>query len=67
MNGHIKVKIAGKIRSVYVTDIHNCKGYECFHPHDCPVQGARGVRSSEARWMCLTNVLRGCPDKPLKK
>lgn len=65
--GNIKVKFAGKMRSVWVTDIDKCKSYKCFHPHDCPVQGSRGVRDSESRWMCLTNVLRGCPDMVTSK
>ena len=67
-SGHIKVKVGFQFKKVFVVDTENCKSYDCFHPHDCPVQGARGVRSSAARWMCLTNVNRGCPDKPkLKK
>ena len=67
MSGHIKVKVAGKIRNVWVTDTKNCKDYKCFHPHDCPIQGASGVRNSQERWMCLTNLYHGCPDKPEKK
>lgn len=55
-------KIYGKKRAVYVSE-SNCPLYECFRPHDVPVQGARGVRSSKERYMCLTNVHAGCPDK----
>ena len=66
-SGTIKVKVAGRTRSVFVTDVKNCKAYKCFHPHDCPVQGAGGVRSSQERWMCLTNVTHGCPDNPEKQ
>jgi hypothetical protein len=65
-SGKIKVKFAGKTRSVWVSDVNNCKEYKCFHPHDCPVQGLRSVRSSAERWMCLTNVIKGCPDEPKK-
>ena len=57
----IKVKFAGKVREVEVLD-KKCRHRKCFHPHDCPVQGAKGVRRSEPRWMCLTNFLHGCPD-----
>lgn len=39
-----------------------CPKRSCYHPHDCPVQGAGGVRESTERWMCLTNVNHGCPD-----
>lgn len=66
-DGNIRIKVYGKYREVYVTDIDNCKNYECFHPHDCPVQGAGGVRSSKARWMCLTNANHGCPDRVIRK
>ena len=57
----VKVKYAGKMRRVEVVD-RLCPHRSCFHPHDCPVQGAGGVRQSEPRWMCLTNAMRGCPD-----
>lgn len=63
-DGHITVKIAGKNKRVWVSDKDKCPKYKCFHPHDCPVQGGGGVRSSSERWMCLTNALRGCPDNP---
>ena len=58
----LKIKHAGTYRHVEAIS-KECINKPCFHPHDCPVQGARGVRSSEARWMCLTNVLSGCPSK----
>lgn len=67
ISGNVKVKTGGKIRNVWVTDIKNCKDYKCFHPHDCPIQGAKGVRNSQERWMCLTNFHQGCPDEPQKK
>lgn len=57
----IKVLFAGKKREVEVVD-RDCAKRKCFHPHDCPVQGCGGVRESKERWMCLTNVLHGCPD-----
>lgn len=61
----MKMRIHGKTRDVYVVD-KDCKSRPCFHPHDCPVQGAGGVRESEERWMCLTNAMGGCPDpKPV--
>jgi len=66
-SGNIKVRIAGKIRNVWVSDINNCKDCECFHPHDCPIQGVKGVRNSEERWICLTNFYHGCPSKPQKR
>lgn len=65
-SGNIKLKVRGKTRNVWVSDVNNCKKYNCFHPHDCPIQGVRGVRSSQERWMCLTNVYRGCPVEPQK-
>ena len=65
MQGKIKIKVGGKIRSVWVSDTKNCQNYECFNPHDCPVHGAGGVRSSTPRWMCLTNALNGCPENPI--
>lgn len=67
MDGNIRIKVYGKVRSVYVSDTSHCKDYKCFHPHDCPVQGAKGVRSSEPRWMCLTNANHGCPDRVINK
>jgi len=66
-SGTIRMKLHGKYRDVWVADTKNCKDYKCFHPHDCPVQGARGVRSSKERYMCLTNVNNGCPDEPQKQ
>ncbi len=63
ISGHIKIKLFGKYRNVWVSDINNCKNYKCFKPHDCPVHGARGVNSSCGRWMCLTNFYNGCPDR----
>lgn len=63
-SGTIRMKLHGKYRDVWVSDTKNCKYYKCFHPHDCPIQGARGVRSSTERYMCLTNVNHGCPDEP---
>jgi len=63
MSGEIKIKLYGKTRNVWVADKTNCKKYKCFHPHDCPVQGVGGVRESKERWVCLTNFLKGCPDK----
>ena len=62
-SGTIKIKLHGKYRDVWVSDTRNCKNYKCFHPHDCPTQGARGVRSSKGRYMCLTNVNQGCPEE----
>lgn len=62
------MKVYGKIREVYVVD-RDCPFRSCFHPHDCPVQGAGGVRESKERWMCLTNAMSGCPDnkpEPIK-
>jgi hypothetical protein len=67
MSGTVRVKLYGKYREVWVSDTKNCKNFKCFHPHDCPVQGARGGRSSEERYMCLTNLYHGCPDDPQKK
>lgn len=57
----IKIKFAGKMRSVEVSD-KDCATRPCLKPHDCPAQGGGGVRSSQPRWMCLTNVNHGCPD-----
>lgn len=66
-SGNISIKVHGKMRKVWVADTVNCKNYKCFHPHDCPIQGARGVRNSSERYMCLTNVNNGCPEnKELK-
>ncbi len=64
MSGTIRMKLYGKFRNVFVSNTKNCKNYKCFHPHDCPIQGARGVRSSGTRYMCLTNVNSGCPENP---
>jgi hypothetical protein len=61
----IKVKFAGKVRTVSVV-YKDCATRKCFHPHDCPVQGSGGVRESQERWMCLTNVLRGCPESEIE-
>ena len=55
MMGDITIKIGNKKVRVKVLDREKCGNYECFVPHDCPVQGAGGVRASEPRWMCLTN------------
>ena len=63
-SGTIKIKLAGKWRFVFVSDINNCKKYECFHPHDCPVHGAKGVQQTAERYVCLTNFYNGCPAKP---
>jgi len=63
-SGTIRMKLYGKYRDVWVSDTKNCKNYKCFHPHNCTVQGARGVRSSTERYMCLTNVNHGCPNEP---
>jgi len=57
----VKVKYAGVNRQVEVWE-KECINKPCFKPHDCPIQGAGGVRSSQSRRMCLTNALRGCPD-----
>ena len=57
----IKVKHGGKIRLVEVSD-KDCATRSCLRPHDCPVQGQGGVRSSAPRWVCLTNFHSGCPD-----
>lgn len=57
----IRIKFAGRMRLVEVSDKY-CAKRHCLHPHDCPVQGQGGVRSSTPRWVCLTNVLHGCPD-----
>lgn len=57
----IKTDVFGAKRDVIVSD-RACPKRKCFKPHDCPVQGARGVRESASRWMCLTNVLHGCPE-----
>jgi hypothetical protein len=66
-SGKIKIKLNGKYRDVFVADTTNCKNYKCFLPHDCPIQGAGGVRSSLERYMCLTNVNEGCPAEPKKQ
>lgn len=58
---YIDINFAGKRRKVWVVD-EDCKNRKCFRPHNCPVQGKKGVRSSEPRWMCLTNFLHGCPE-----
>ena len=60
MMGDITIKIGNKKVRVKVLDREKCGNYECFVPHDCPVQGAGGVRASEPRWMCLTNFLVKC-------
>lgn len=65
--GNVKVKIGGKVKLVWCLDPDNCPDYVCFHPQDCPIQGASGVRNSGERWMCLTNALYGCPDNPKKR
>lgn len=57
----ITVKFAGERRKVEVSD-KDCATRPCLRPHDCPVQGRGGVRSSTPRWMCLTNFYNGCPD-----
>ena len=57
---NISIKVSGKKRNINCAD-KDCPKRTCWHPHDCPVQGAGGVRESKARWMCLTNVNRGCP------
>jgi hypothetical protein len=65
----IKFTIYGKQRDVTCAD-RDCPERSCWHPHDCPIQGAGGVRESAERWMCLTNALNGCPDikpEPIKK
>jgi hypothetical protein len=60
----IKVKVYGNtIKKVEVID-ERCLNYKCFKPHNCPVQGAGGVRDSKERWVCLTNFYHGCPDNP---
>ena len=56
----IRKKVYGSIRSIGCMD-KTCPSKPCWQPHDCPVQGCGGVRESTARWMCLTNVLQGCP------
>ena len=67
MEGKIRVKVGGKTRYVWVVDTKKCKNYNCFLPHDCPIQGAGGVRNSQERWMCLTNANHGCPINPEEK
>jgi hypothetical protein len=62
----VTVFIYGKKRRVIVAD-KACPTFACFRPHDCPTQGAKGVRQSTERYMCLTNVLRGCPEHPQPK
>lgn len=65
----VKMKLYGKVRAVGCRD-HECPDRPCFKPHDCPIQGAGGVRESAERWMCLTNVNHGCPaviPEPVKK
>ena len=57
----VKVKVGEIKREVTVAD-EQCPYRHCFHPHDVPVQGAGGVRSSAARWLCLTNARQGCPE-----
>ena len=59
----VRIKIQDKFRNILVVDAQKCPNYKCFHPHDCPIQGFGGVRNSESRWMCLTNVNNGCPEK----
>jgi len=59
--GKIRIKVYKKYREVFVTDTVNCKSYQCFHPHNCPIHGAKGINDSNDRWMCLTNVNEGCP------
>jgi hypothetical protein len=61
----VKVKFAGEIRTVEVTD-KECPSRKCFHPHNCPVRSGGGVGNgysydSKPRWLCLTNYLNGCP------
>ncbi len=57
-----------KIKKDVIVAEKNCIKYECYHPHDCPVQGAGGVRESKERYMCLTNFYSGCPkEKVIKK
>lgn len=62
MGGKIRVKVYKTYKNVWVSDTDKCKKRECFKPHNCPVQGAMGVRSSDERWMCLTNFYSGCPE-----
>lgn len=62
-SGTIRMKLYGKYRDVWVSDTKNCKNYKCFNPHDCPVRGVGGVRTSTERYMCLTNVNNGCPEE----
>lgn len=57
----IRKKIHGKQRDIFVT-AEDCPKKDCFKPHDCVVQGAGGVRSSEERYVCLTNFHNGCPN-----
>jgi hypothetical protein len=57
----LNVKVRGSKRNVECID-EDCPKRKCWHPHDCPVQGQGGIRESTPRWMCLTNVLKGCPD-----
>ena len=62
MGGKIRVKVFGKTyKQVWVIDTDKCKNRKCFKPHDCPIQGASGVRNNDERWMCLTNFYNGCP------
>lgn len=61
------LNIHGKKRDILVIDAKKCPNYECFHPHDCPVHAARGVNTTKERYMCLTNVLNGCPEHPKDK
>jgi hypothetical protein len=56
----VRIKTRGAIRSVSCSH-RDCPTRPCWDPHDCPVQGAGGVRESESRWLCLTNALQGCP------
>ena len=62
----VRAKFGSGYRWVEVPH-RECPTLECFHPHDCPVQGYGGVRESQPRWMCLTNVLHGCPENPQPK
>lgn len=58
----ITVRFAGKRRGVDVAE-EDCKKRPCLKPHNCPVQGAGGVRYSDERWVCLTRFLHGCPNE----
>ena len=53
-------------KHVFVTE-KECINFQCYHPHDCPIQGSGGVRNSKERYMCLTNFYKGCPKNPLIK